>query len=828
MNPNRPNRPSPLTVVIEQLAKWGIPTDELRHELQGAVRWVDLDPRQELFAQGDPLTAAYFLYEGSIIQERITQDAEGRRRASLRREAHHGEWIGHYDLLYAQRYSANTRALGFAVLVEVQAAAFNRLIHRYPLLRRRIAPLDRIGRLRTIPLFAKLDLTALAYLADACAIELIPQGTILYDPPRDATHVFIVDQGQVLLTGDNYPTTLLGNGMAFGFLKQPIPRQDDPPPYDHQAQTTVQSLIITIPRQALSLLADIDIEEEGAALRDAALTTLAATTVLEEYDAAQQRTLLGYMSHYLIPTHHLLMQQGEVGDSLWILMPGSRAMLHALDQGQALQPTLIVGPNYFEEGALKSEQPIGSTVQAEPGSQWLHLHRDDFRTFARDHGWHLLNQLKISPQATRNLGEDRERRRYPWLEPNENLIIFQRRHWLALLQRLIFPTLFSGVVLILYLAALGQGWRGAWLNWTAALLGLAAAIQFAWGILDYLNDYLLVTNQRLVRQEKVLFITEKRQSAVLEQVRSIDITSDLLGKLFDYGRITIQTAATGGAIEFDYVPAAPQIKAQILEQQNLRRRHTQASQRMVIQTMLEDRFGLRLRLPVRVRPEIPTPPTPPRGWWERVRRWFDLNAHLAVRLDDRIIWRKHWILLVYTTAAPAATLALIVGLLVGQWWLPAALAPYIPPLTVVLVLFGLVALGWLAWNIADWRNDTYEIDDRSVVDVEKKPFFFDEERRTALLSDIENIEVSIPSPLHYLLNFGNVRLRTAAADGDFTFDWVPDPRGVADEIRRRMELYRNQQEVEQARRRAQELPDWFEMYNRMEPDIAQLWSESNP
>jgi uncharacterized membrane protein YdbT with pleckstrin-like domain len=425
------------------------------------------------------------------------------------------------------------------------------------------------------------------------------------------------------------------------------------------------------------------------------------------------------------------------------------------------------------------------------------------------------------------LGAERERRRYAWLEPNENLVIFQRRHWLALAQRLLFPTLFSLVLLSLYLWALSRGWQGAWLGWSVALLTLLAAIQFAWGIADYLNDYLLVTNQRLVRQEKVLLITEKRQSAVLEQVRDVKVESDLIGRLLDYGKITIQTAAAGGAIVFDYVPDAAQIKTKILEQQNLRRRHSQATQRMVIQTMLEDRFGLRLRLPVRVRPEILTPPAPARTWQERIRRWFDLNAHLSIRTDDRIIWRKHWVLLAYTTAAPAASLALIIGLLVGQWWLPAALAPYIPPLTLVLVLFGLITLGWLAWNIADWRNDTYEIDDSSIVDVEKKPFFFEEERRTAALDDIENIEVSIPSPLHYLLNFGNVRLRTAAAEGDFTFDWVPDPRGVADEIRRRMEQYRYQQGVEQARRRAQELPDWFEMYNRMEPDIAQLWPETN-
>jgi hypothetical protein len=129
--------------------------------------------------------------------------------------------------------------------------------------------------------------------------------------------------------------------------------------------------------------------------------------------------------------------------------------------------------------------------------------------------------------------------------------------------------------------------------------------------------------------------------------------------------------------------------------------------------------------------------------------------------------------------------------------------------------------------VADWRNDTYEIDSKQISDVEKKPLFFSEKRRTALLGEIENIEVNIPSPLHYLLNFGNVRLFTAANQGEFTFDWVPDPRGVSEEIRRRIQLYREQQESNRARQRAQEFPDWFEMYNRLGGDniVAQEHAE---
>jgi hypothetical protein len=36
-----------------------------------------------------------------------------------------------------------------------------------------------------------------------------------------------------------------------------------------------------------------------------------------------------------------------------------------------------------------------------------------------------------------------------------------------------------------------------------------------------------------------------------------------------------------------------------------------------------------------------------------------------------------------------------------------------------------------------------------------------------------------------------------------------------------MERYRRRTEREAATKRAQELPDWFEMYNRIEPDVLE-------
>ena len=40
------------------------------------------------------------------------------------------------------------------------------------------------------------------------------------------------------------------------------------------------------------------------------------------------------------------------------------------------------------------------------------------------------------------------------------------------------------------------------------------------------------------------------------------------------------------------------------------------------------------------------------------------------------------------------------------------------------------------------------------------------------------------SPLKMMLNFGNIIVQTAAGEGAFTFDHVPNPRNVREEITR--------------------------------------------
>lgn len=808
-----------LAQVIALMIQWGLRRDDVEHILYGAVTVGELRPRAILYEQDAPVTHVYLLTSGSLYQDRISAAAGSRRRVSLRREVGAGQLVGAYALLYGRKHSTRTRAVEFCRYAAIDATALERLLYAFPELRKRIAPVDVMGRLRTVPLFRNLELTTLAYVAEAARQVHLQPDEAVYAEDAIADHIFIVNQGQIRLTWPDGAAMWLGNGMGFGVLNAPLPdpAHAEDERYGHWAHAVGEADVFVWPRLTLVELTNVDPERAERDLRDRRIEAIDATAPFAGFTPEQRHRLLGYMSHYHVPIPHLLMQQGETGDSLWILMPGSQAMLRALEDGHALQPARVYGPNFFSELALKVDHPLESTVQAEAGSQWLRLHNEDFRTFLDDAGPHLMERLNLGPAAERFLGRTQARRRYSWLSPGENLVLLQRRHAIVLLRKTAISFVLFTFLALVYTLFLLRGWTTLWHIGVLGVFTAVAAGQLLWSIIDYLNDYILVTNQRLVHQEKVLFIAEWRQAAFLEQIRGVDVKLTFFGNLLNYGNLHIQTAAAAGSIRFDFVPNAHNIRRTILEQQGLRQLHYQASSKMIIQNLLEQRLGLRLHMPVRVTAGRVVE-EPERSWMRRTLERLRPAQPSQPTSLDLIVWRKHWLILLGRVASPATILIFILLLLAGQRFLPESLNAVVAAVDIVLAVFGLGAAAWFAWNVADWRNDTYEVDYKQIADVEKKPLFFAENRRSALLGEIENIEVSMPSPINFLFGFGNVRLQTAATEGMFTFDWVPNPRGVSEEIRRRIELYRQQQEATRAHQRSQELPDWFEMYDRLGGD----------
>ncbi|RIK35396.1 MAG: hypothetical protein DCC55_30440 [Chloroflexi bacterium] len=757
-----------------------------------------------LFNRGRPVTRLFWVLEGEVA-EAGTKRVSGRPFRRLRRTVAPGQLLGLYDFLAERRHSTYaiaavtpTRVLEFGI------RSFEKLLYSHQQLLDLFAPLRTLERLRTIPLMSTLAPIERWYVAEAAQWHQFAPGDLLFDASTAGTTTFLIDRGQVQVTGEQGEQFLLGNGAATGL-----------PGLDSTARAVTAGAAFAIPTNVLLQLAPdppiVDLVEEAKRLRQEAVNTLRGI-----FPQADVTRLLGFVSHYFLPDPQLLLAQGEQSDSIWVLMPGSHAhVLMPYRLGGALRSTPADGPNTFAEAALTAPAPIPATVAATANSHWLRLHHADYEAYQQLVGRTGTN---AAPRAGRGAVAV-PRRDFPWLQSGERVLWPSRRHWLVLIRKtglalLLLALTFIGFT-VLYLLP------GPQILLTAGVgfVGAGAFALFLWGLYDYWNDYIVVTNRRFVRQEHVFLQSIHLQETGLEQIRNVDIAKSFSGQLLGFGQLRVHTAGPQGTIAFDFVPAVERVQRILIDQMNERRSYREAAGKIDIQQSLEARLGLRMLLPERIYDDEGRAPPGGSGRWSWLE-WTGLplgRREYAAYQQERVVWRKHWLVLFLRLFWPLVWLAGLGLLLFSELLLllPFVTIPLTGPATIAIALLALIDLGVIAWRFADWRNDTYEVTRDEVADVERLPLFFDEQRRTARLVSIDNIRVEIPGTLHYLLNVGNVRLETAAMQGEFTFDWVGNPNRVAAEVRRRIEEARQREERERARQRARELSDWFELYDRL-------------
>jgi hypothetical protein len=136
------------------------------------------------------------------------------------------------------------------------------------------------------------------------------------------------------------------------------------------------------------------------------------------------------------------------------------------------------------------------------------------------------------------------------------------------------------------------------------------------------------------------------------------------------------------------------------------------------------------------------------------------------------------------------------------------------------VLVALVMLFWGLWIREEHENDKFILNIREVVDVDKKPFGPESSRR-APLSAIQNIEFDV-SFIEGLLGYGDVIITTAGGAGKFTFEHVPDPRGVQATINNYLSYYKRRE----TERTLKGTLDLLQQYHKAQIDHNELLGDS--
>jgi uncharacterized membrane protein YdbT with pleckstrin-like domain len=490
-------------------------------------------------------------------------------------------------------------------------------------------------------------------------------------------------------------------------------------------------------------------------------------------------------------------------------------ILHVDPRGVQQEVGRLKPGDYFGETSLLLGEPSDATVEVVEDATLLYLNKEDFDQLLEERP-SILRSLNMRPEVARK----RQAKRFKWQGSDEVIILSLHRHNAILIHTLASPVF----ALLMIVLACGYWFlqTGTTLALTVgAILGTVPLLLIIYLAIDHWDDSYIVTTKRVVRRERVPLVRETRVEAPLRTIQNIQESQEgPLAQLFDFGDLIIETAGERGHVAFREVPDPARVRYVIFEQIRRAQAGAKAEERAAIREAMQQHFSLQPEeKQTQAQAQEQEPPPRRRRFKPTIPRWllapFRVLGYFVPSLrqehGDTITWRKHWVTLLGPIAPPTLLGVAVTGLaiyLLGREQISEAL---------VLIAYGtigVVLFSWWLWKFDDWQNDIYQVTATRIIDVERRPFYLQEERREASLSMIQNINLEIHGVLGKLMNYGSVTIETAGA-GAFTFDHVKDPRGVQAEIFRRMEAFQRQQQQEAAESRRNELLDWFAVYDQI-------------
>ena len=503
------------------------------------------------------------------------------------------------------------------------------------------------------------------------------------------------------------------------------------------------------------------------------------------------------------PANTTIFEQGQPANTFYLIYHGKVRV--ARREKETEQPlAILVRGDYFGERVFQRPGTPRSATATTVDSVIL------FTLTRRD----LDVLLKRDPKFKKNVEVSVESRRmayqmrFKWVRDDEVVYFLARKHPIMLVRALLLPALLAALILLLF--AFAQAGQDGTQMWVSGVLLFLIALWAIWGWIDWGNDYYIVTNQRVIWLEKVIFIYDSSVESPLSAIRTEHVETGLIGRFLDYGNVIVYTFI--GRIVFHNVPHPNEAAAFIAER---RERAKEFAREAEVETM---KRAIRSRLfpeqetaipATPPTPPAPTPPTPP-------RRRGGLGDLFKLRFEDRetITYRKHTFVLIKQAWMPALLcLMLIIPLLIGlaEWLSPSPDTGWGLFLPLGLVAF-IAALGWMVYQYVDWRNDIFQVTPDQILDIDKTPLGR-EERKSAPLENILSTEYKRIGILQLLFNYGTVYI-TIGKEEQMAFEDVLDPADVQQDIESRRLASIAREEEAQLSAERERLADLFADYHR--------------
>jgi Cyclic nucleotide-binding domain len=522
------------------------------------------------------------------------------------------------------------------------------------------------------------------------------------------------------------------------------------------------------------------------------------------------------------PAGSVIFKQDSKADSFYLIYGGSVRIVRRQNKKE-IQLARLVREDYFGEMALVERRRRSATVTALTDTLLLVLSRQDFEKLYKQKPNLQLNLAVAlrSRQLARSL-------LFKWLRPDEVVYFLARKHPVILYQSLVLP-----IVAFLVPFGLFYGWFAIapfFIVGLAAWLSLIAVIGWIiWLVVDWGNDYYIVTNQRVVWLEKVVGIYDSRQESPLSTVLSVGIEASPLGRALDYGDVIVRTFV--GKIPFSHV-THPHQAARMIEEYWQRTREAAVG---LEKEAMKDAIRKRLGIPIPPKPKTDSaPPSPPPKGGRLLRMLGASTLKLRYESGDTVTYRKHWVVLIMEAWMPV--LGMLASLLLFlQRLYQLALSPdeafisfsggisldaWAGALLMVLLAF----FGWFVYRVLDWSNDKFEVTPEQIIDLDKKPFGT-ETRNAAQLENILSTEYRRIGILGNIFNYGTVYITVGGTK--LAFEDVIDPAAVQSDINRRRAARADKKKQAEVTAERERMAEWLATYHKSAQEFIDEESKKN-
>jgi hypothetical protein len=491
-----------------------------------------------------------------------------------------------------------------------------------------------------------------------------------------------------------------------------------------------------------------------------------------------------------------------------------------INQGEGDEQHDPIGPGgHFIEEYYLYDHPSEAFITSDQATELLHIDEIDYYQLFMDFP-EIKPRLARSPESQQLVRSGK----FSWVGENELVAYVARKHEAIFVFSLIGPVIISLVALTIIFAVSAASTSDT--IWTTGavcsiVLALGAILWGIWKWIDWGNDYYITTNQRVVWVEKVIWLYESRDEAPLTTILAVNTTSTLLGRIFHYGNLIIKTFT--GEIIFRNLKDPQGMVKFINEYRELLQKGSARRDKKEIDHELRSRLGWEEGAESGSAGGETSEGKSGDEVEQKANFWYRSFGHIfTVRFEEGyvITYRKYWPTLFGKIWLPTLLIFItfiMMGSIINFFLLGQSTAQTAEILLALCAAFILLVLvPWWLYRYIDWRNDIYQVTDKFIFDIERRPLGT-EVKKTAPLENILSLEHERVGFFGYMFNYGLVTINVG--ETQFVFRNVHDPARIQQDIFNRIYSLQRHKEKVDALKQRQRFVDVIEVYHENADEV---------